>query len=107
MIQRDIPELVDNTDGSMKTLQTLRSNLINQGGANLFLNKDTLEVSYQNPFSPKLTNALKNFYDKVTQNGKKEIKIMGGLKVKFLLKSPHGEEIKNNFKSVKFDPKFF
>lgn len=107
MIQRDMPELVNNADGSMKTLQTLRSNLINQGGANLFLNKNTLEVSYQNPFSPKLTNALKKFYDKVTKNGNKEIKIMGGLKVKFLLKTPYGEEVKNNFKSVKFDPKNF
>ena len=100
MLQRDLGDLIKRHDGSIKTLQTMRETLFRQGSARLCLKGDTLEVSFLNSYSAKLTEQLNHFYKSISDRNSKGLLIIGGMNVKFKLNPPLGKEHKNGMKKV-------
>ena len=81
------------------TLNTMRELLFRQGNGEIKLNGKTIEIKFKNRFSYEKTKNLKKWFEKV--NPKKEgLELLGGLKIKFRLKYPNGEEFKNKLKKV-------
>jgi len=104
MIQRDTEDFIFNPDNTVKTLQKMRGILFKQGSAKIFVKSDTIEINFLNRFSPKLTDNLMNFYNKINGYG---LKIIGGFKLKFNLLIPHGEEFKNMMRKQILDVRNF
>lgn len=103
MIQNDLGQFVMNMDGSLKTLHTMRELLFRQGSAELKLNGDTLEVHFLNDFSSKVANQLNSFYQRMNDLAKSGLDIIGGLKVKFFLKTNWSENSTNGLKKEKLE----
>lgn len=100
MLQRDLGDFIKRHDGSIKTLQTMRETLFRQGSARLCLKGDTLEVSFLNSYSAKLTEQLNHFYKIISDRNSKGLLIIGGMNVKFKLNTPLGIEYRNGMKKV-------
>jgi hypothetical protein len=98
MVQRDAEDFLTNGDKTIKSLDTMREYLFRQGNAKVTIVNDTIEVRFLNSFSLKVTNNLKKFYQLIHERSKKGLDILGGLKLKFILLPPHGQEHKNAFK---------
>jgi hypothetical protein len=100
MIQRDIGDLIKRKDGSIKTLQTMREILFRQGSAKVYLKEDTFEVNFLNSYSPQLTTQLEEYYDMISARHSNGMELIGGLKMKYNLKTPLGKEHKNSMKKM-------
>ncbi len=100
IIQNDLGSFVKNADDTIKSLYTMRELLFRQGSAKVKLNKDTIEVHFLNKYSPEVTEQLNKFYQLIHKKVSEGLKIIGGLKVKFILQPPWGEEYKNGMKKV-------
>lgn len=100
MIQRDAEHFIKNRDGTIKSLDTMRASLIRQGNSKVKVVDDTIEVHFLNSFSPELTASLNKFYQSIHKKTSNGLKILGGLKLKFLLLPPYGEDHKNAFKKT-------
>jgi len=101
MIQRDVEDFLKNSDKTIKSLDTMRECLFRQGSSRVTVVNDTIEVQFLNSFSPQLTNKLKTFYQLIHERTKGGLDILGGMKLKFILRPPHGQEHKNAFKRDK------
>ena len=99
MIQRDVEDFLQNSDKTIKSLDTMRECLFRQGNAKVTIVNGTIEVRFLNSFSPQITKNLRKFYQLIHERTKEGLDILGGMKLKFVLLSPHGQEHKNAFKS--------
>jgi len=99
LIQRGLENFMKNSNGSVKTLDTLRDVLFRQGSAriSLSLKGNSIEINHLNNYSPKLTKELNNLYRKIHKRTSSGLSILGGLKLNFQLKPPISEEQKNGF----------
>jgi hypothetical protein len=104
MIQIDAGSLMKNSDGSAKSLETMRDYLFKQGCAKVMISKDTIEVHFLNSFSPKFTEHLEGFYHLIHNKMTNGLKILGGFKLQFFLRPPYGDENKNALKKVPLTP---
>jgi len=100
MIQRDLVNYAKNHDGSFKSLATMRDVLFRQGSAKLYLKQETFEIKYLNNNTQKMTVQLNKLYQKIHEKTSNGLKILGGLKIKYLLNPPTGEEHRNCMKKV-------
>ncbi|MFT4305079.1 MAG: transposase [Candidatus Woesearchaeota archaeon] len=107
MMQRDLGDLIKNPDGSLKTLHTMREILIRQGCSKMRLNNKTIEIYYENGFTVELNNHLNSFYNYISERCSKGLDILGGLKLKYNLEVPYGDEHKNSLKKVVLSTKNF
>lgn len=97
MIVADTGDFIYNANGSIKTLKSTREMLFRQGSAKIIRETDTINVHFSNRFTLQQYNSLQQFYEKLKQQYPEGLKIMGGLKLKFILQPPHGDEYKNSF----------
>jgi hypothetical protein len=95
MIQEDMGDDIKNSDGSIKTLKTTRNKLFRQGSANLAIENDTVIIDICNSMSQKTTDMLNVFFEKINQS-KLNMKIIGGLKLKFKNVLPNDKAMKNS-----------
>jgi hypothetical protein len=104
MMQEDLGDYIKNADGSIKSLDTMREFLIKQGAASVRLNDDTIEIHFLNSFKVVENNHLNKFYNFINEKCKNGLNILGGLKLKYFLKIPYGEEYANSFKKDVINP---
>jgi len=104
MIQRDAESLMKNSNGSIKSLETMRDHLFKQGCAKVIISHDTIEIHFLNSFSPKFTEHFNKFYHLVHNKTANGLKILGGFKLKFFLQPPYGDEYKNALKKAHLTP---
>ena len=104
LLHRELGAFGLNPDGTAKGLRTMRPQVIRPGAGKVFFRENTFEIHFQNRFSPQLTTALEEFYAKVHKRAAQGFDLLGGAKVKFVLRSPLGEEFKNAGKKVLMGP---
>ena len=95
MIQEDLGDLIKNRDGSIKTLKTMRNILFRQGSAKIKLQNQTFEIGLLNPLTQKTTDMLSHLIEKINLS-EQNMKIIGGLNLKFKLHSPTEKVMKNS-----------
>ena len=95
MIQEDMGDDIKNSDGSIKTLKTTRNKLFRQGSAKLAIENDTVIIDICNSMSQKTTDKLNVFFEKINKS-KLNMKIIGGLKLKFKNVLPNDKAMKNS-----------
>ncbi len=100
MIKRDLGDYIKNKDQTVKTLKTMRETLFRQGSAKVLFKQNTFVINFLNSYSPKQTGQLNEFYDKIHKRTSEGLGILGGAKLKFVLKSPKGKEHQNIMKKV-------
>jgi len=100
MIQADCQELFENYNGTSKTLKTMREVLIRQGCGRINIVGNEIVVKFVNSFSLDMTNALRPLYEKINEECHDGLKILGGYRLRFELKTPYGEERRNLKKKV-------
>jgi hypothetical protein len=100
MIERDLPDLVRNPDGSTKTLQTMRETLFRQGPAQIHFSGDTIQVKFLDSFSLATTRHLQSWFDSLQARYPEGMEIIGGLKLGFQLRPSRGEDHRNAFKKI-------
>ena len=100
MIERDLGKGIKNPDGTTKSLRTMRSMLFGQDSASLSLEGDTIVIKYLNAYRPETTNLLREWYKVVENRSASGLQILGGLKLRFELQPPTGEELRNSFIKV-------
>lgn len=96
MIIHDTAGELKNNDGSHKTLMTTRELLFRQGAAYISREKDTININFANSFSISNYNILVRLYENITKQYPDGLQIIGGFKINFILKPPHGDEYKNS-----------
>jgi len=102
MIEADLGEDIINNDGSVKTLDTMRKFLFRQGAGQISFDEDTFKIDFLNSYSVEMTNMLKEFYSKIEKEFINGLSVLGGKKIDFRLRVPHGKEFKNSFKKTNF-----
>jgi len=100
MIERDLGENLTNPGGSVRTLDRMRNALFSQGAATLNREQDTLVVRFLNAYRAKRTNMLRNWFRTVTHRHPDGIALLGGLKLRFELLPPRGEEYRNTGRKI-------
>ena len=100
MIERDLGKDLTNPDGTVKTLERMRHALFSQGAATLTRDEDTLVVRFLNSYRVDRTHMLRNWFRIVTQRYSDGISLLGGLKLRFELQPPRGEEYRNTGRKV-------
>ena len=104
MMQEDIKEYITNPDQTIKTLKTTRNILFRQGSAKLSIKENSsgdnsgcgMVINFQNQMSEKTTTMLRQFYDKISENTKEGLELLGGFNLNFNLRQPIGKECKNS-----------
>jgi hypothetical protein len=96
MIVRDLSPCLSNPDGTTKWLQTSREMLFRQGSARVRRNGDTLEVHFENAYSPARTEQYRRWFEQIHERTGDGISLLGGLKLRFILRPPHGDEHRNS-----------
>jgi hypothetical protein len=100
MMQEDIKKYITNPDGTIKTLKTIRNVLFRQGSAKLSIEENSSEgnmvINFQNQMSEKTTTMLRLFYDKIAEDTKSGLELLGGFNIKFNLRQPIGKECNNS-----------
>jgi len=104
MVERDLGKDGKNSDGSSKTLRTMRDVLFRQGSAELSRTEDDLTISFLHPYRLKQTNILRDWFDKVCHRHTEGLHILGGLKLTFKLLVPRSDEFRNSGEKVEFFP---
>ena len=102
MIEFDLGENILNSDGSTKTLSTMRKILFKQGAGAISYNNNSFEIELLNSYSLEMTNLLKNFYAKKKDDFPDGLSILGGRTISFKLQIPKGKEFNNSFKKSNF-----
>ena len=102
MIEQDLMKDGKNSDGSTKTLRTMRDMLFRQGAAELNQSEDGLTISFLHPYRLNQTNILRDWFHKVSQRHTEGLQILGGQKLTFKLLAPRGEEFRNSGEKVEF-----
>jgi len=100
MIQRDLEDFVTNHDGTKTSLERMREVLFKQGSAKVLFKNNTFEIQFLNNYTPKRTELLSKFYQKITERFPDGLKILGGLKLKYSLKPPIREGYGNGMKKI-------
>jgi len=95
MIERDLDEKLVNHDRSVKTLSRMREVLLLSGPANVFLDQDTLAVSFANAYSIGRTALLEHWFRTLYARHEQGLVLLGGLKLRFDLRVPFGREHHN------------
>jgi hypothetical protein len=96
MIVRDMGSCLSNPDGTTKGLQTTREMLFRQGSAQVRRSGDTLEVHFENAYSPQRTEQYRRWFDQIQERTSDGLSLLGGMKLRFILKPPHGPEHSNS-----------
>ena len=115
MMQEDIKEYITNPDETIKTLKTTRNILFRQGSAKLNIEGNSgvgngvsnMVINFQNQMSEKTTTMLRQFFDKISEQTKDGLKLIGGFNLKFNLRQPIGKECKNSGTTEILDSKNF
>jgi hypothetical protein len=102
MIELDLGDDILNSDGSTKTLDSMRKILFKQGAGAISYNKNSFEIEFLNSYSLKMTKLLQKLYAKIEHNFPSGLSVLGGKKISFKLQTPKGEEFKNSFKKSDF-----
>ena len=100
LIVRDLGPDIHNPDGSVMTLDSIRSVLFRQGAAKFHFAEDTIHITFQDSFSVKRTRILRSWLDGLSARQPNGLQILGGLKLKFHLQVPRGKEHRNSFKKT-------
>ena len=100
MIERDLGKNLENPDGTVRTLDRMRGALFSQGAATLRRDGDALVVRFLNPYRVRRTNMLREWFRIVTRRHRDGIDLLGGLKLRFELQPPRGEEYRNTGRKV-------
>lgn len=104
MIVRDLSPCLSNPDGTTKWLQTSREMLFRQGSARVRRNGDTLEVHFENAYSPEWTERYRRWFGQVQERTGDGLSLLGGLKLRFILRPPHGDEHRNSHRKSLLTP---
>ena len=104
MIVRDLGPGLTNPDGTTQGLKTCREMLFRQGSAQVWRRADTLEVHLQNAYSPELTEQYQRWFDQLHQRTADGLSLLGGLKLRFIPRPPHGPEHHNSHKKSRLTP---
>lgn len=95
MIERDLGDLLANSDGTTKTLGRTREILFRQGPARIGLQDDSLVVTFSNAYSITRTELLTRWFNIITTRHADGLALLGGLKLRFELRVPMGDENRN------------
>lgn len=102
LISDDLGDDGRNPDRTTKTLARMRERLFRQGAGKIFFRDNTFEVEFSNAFSPSMTNMLKKIFKKIANDNNDGLSILGGAKLKFSTRVPHGDEHRNSLEKVPF-----
>ena len=100
MIEADLGKDIINNDGSIKTLDTMRRSLFRQGAGQISFKNNTFKIDFLNSYSVEMTNMLKKFYSKIEEEFTDGLSVLGGKKLNFNLRVPHGKEFKKSILKV-------
>jgi len=102
MIERDLSQHLTNSDGTVKTLSRMREILFRTGSATIKVQDDALAVCYANSFPIRITNILKQWFDLISVRHAKGLRLLGGLRIKFELPAPLGDDRRNSGTKLPF-----
>lgn len=100
MVERDLGGKLSNPDGTVKTLDRMRDILFRQGAATLAREGDELVVRFLGPYRVNPTNMLRDWFGTVAQRHRDGIALLGGMRLRFELQPPRGEEYHNTGRKV-------
>lgn len=88
----------------MKWLQTSRELLFRQGSAQVRRNGIALEVHFENAYSPERTEQYRRWFDQIQERTGDGLLLLGGMKLRFILRPPHGPEHRNSHQKALLTP---
>jgi len=100
MISDDLGEDYKNPDGTVKTLSRMRETIIRQGAGKVFFRNNTFEIEFMNAFNIPMTRMLDKLFSKISSDYADGLSILGGAKLSFAMKVPHGDEHRNSLEKV-------
>ncbi len=104
MTQKDSGDLMVNSDGTYKTLSTMRDKIINPCSGKFQITEDTIEINLLSKFSAKMTDCLRQLFNTANEQARDGLEILGGYKLNFRLLPPYGEERRNINIKVPLEP---
>ena len=100
MVERDLGPALANPDGTVKTLDRMRDILFRQGAATLARDGDDLVVRFLNPYRVGPTTMLRDWFETVALRHRDGIALLGGMRLRFEMQPPRGEEYHNTGRKV-------
>lgn len=100
MISDDLGDKCKNPDGTVKTLSRMRDTLVRQGAGKVYFKDSTFEIEFMNAFNIPMTKMLNELFSKISQEYANGLSILGGAKLCFKLRVPHGDEYRNCLEKV-------
>ncbi len=100
MISDDLGKGCINPDGTVKTLSRMREILFRQGAGKVFFKDNTFEIRFMNAFDITMTKMLDRLFREVSREHADGLTILGGAKLRFTLRVPHGDEHRNCLEKV-------
>ena len=100
MVERDLGGQLTNPDGTVRTLDRMRDILFRQGAATLARDGDDLVVRFLSPYRVDPTNMLRDWFGTVARRHCDGIALLGGMRLRFELQPPRGEEYHNTGRKV-------
>ena len=100
MIVDELGEDYKNPDGTVKTLSRMREMLFRQGAGKVFFRNNTFEIEFMNAFPIPMNRMLNKLFRKISEEYANGLTILGGAKLSFKLKVPHGDENRNSLEKV-------
>ncbi len=95
MLQEDMGEDLKNSDGSVRTLKTMRNKLFRQGSAKLCIENKTIKIELCNALSQKTTDMLNNLIENIKLS-EQNLKIIGGGNIEYKFAVPDEKVMKNS-----------